>query len=123
MGDTTLFVDTSVQDDFDDRNYGQLATGKRLDPGSTTRYACAGGEALVKCENSGVPKVEGVFAMPCMLPVRLCGCCATVGNIPVSSAIAISSRYLPYLVFFLGFYIGIVASGAAAGGDVWALLS
>ena len=84
--DTSNFVDVQVQDDFDSRNYGQLATGKRLDPGSLTRYTCPGGEALVKCQNNGMPTVEGVFAMPCSLPIRLCGCCATVGNIPVASA-------------------------------------
>eukprot|EP00392_Amoebophrya_sp_AT5.2_P006774 g6786.t1 len=85
--DTTLWVDTQVQDDFDSRNYGKLATGKRLNPGSLSRYSCPGGEALVRCENSGESVVQGVFALPCEIPIRLCGCCATSSVLPTASAV------------------------------------
>ncbi|CAD7938924.1 unnamed protein product [Amoebophrya sp. A25] len=109
--ETSSFVDLAIQADFDPRNYGKLATGQALLPGSLSRYRCAGGEALVRCETSGFPVVEGVYALPCDIPIRLCGCCATVAQLPVSAA---RSRWpslgsgmlllglLPFLLSFSG---------------------
>ncbi|CAD7926777.1 unnamed protein product [Amoebophrya sp. A120] len=91
--DTTLWVDTSVQDDFDPRNYGKLSTGKVLQPDTLQRYSCAGGEALVKCDTSGETAVEGVIDQPCGIPLRLCGCCALSSQLPTAGASSLRRNF------------------------------